>query len=535
MPTRLLLEGSDIQQLLAQVREAHGATAKIVSADRVRPTGLMGLFGRQRYELTVEVADDAAGPAASQPPPGPAASHSPPGPAASHFQAGLPASHFQAGLPAATIAYQGALAAAGTAGIPGGVPAPPPPAAGVHARDGQGPADALIALVEEEERQQFGYAGRHETTVSDPPIDPAANRTPRPDRATDGPAEVRADRAVDPVVGMAADPPTPSAPTAGGGEQATAGALAFADVLSGLGIPGWPSDHQVPDSPVDPFAVPPPHRATARTPQPEPAVNPQPRAAAATDAQPRAAAATDAQPPPADDAPVVIPRYQPARLPADTPLTTILAALGLPPELCDRVTGFDSYRAIVAVVELLPAPPAVPSGGGDVLMIVGELAGAMATAHTVAERLGLPPTDTLLAAGSFAGTGTPTERRLTGRTHAVGQVAELRTDATAPIIIVVDAPADGTGTVLARSIVDGVDATAVWAVVDATRKTADSARLLAGIGRVDAIAVHGWAATAEPAAVLRLGLPVVLLDGDTPTPHRWAAQLCQRLEGVVAR
>jgi riboflavin biosynthesis pyrimidine reductase len=116
---------------------------------------------------------------------------------------------------------------------------------------------------------------------------------------------------------------------------------------------------------------------------------------------------------------------------------------------------------------------------------------------------------------------------------AVRRIAELRDRADAPVIVVIDAPADGSGTELARSIIDGVDPTAVWAVVDATRKTADSARLLADIGRVDAIAVCSGAATADPATVLQLGVPVALLDGRVPTPQMWAELLCRRLEEVM--
>ncbi|WP_238016267.1 hypothetical protein KZZ52_53470 [Dactylosporangium sp. AC04546] len=62
MPTRLLLEGRDLEELLAQVRAEHGTDAVIVSAEKVR-TG--GLFGAHKYELTVEVPD--AGATASSP------------------------------------------------------------------------------------------------------------------------------------------------------------------------------------------------------------------------------------------------------------------------------------------------------------------------------------------------------------------------------------------------------------------------------------------------------------------------------------
>jgi hypothetical protein len=61
VPTRLLLEGRDLEELLAQVRDEHGADARIVSAEKVRTGGFAGLFSQQKYELTVELGDTPAG------------------------------------------------------------------------------------------------------------------------------------------------------------------------------------------------------------------------------------------------------------------------------------------------------------------------------------------------------------------------------------------------------------------------------------------------------------------------------------------
>ncbi|GGM27338.1 hypothetical protein ACFFX1_12115 [Dactylosporangium sucinum] len=65
MPTRLLLEGRDLEELLAQVRAEHGPDAVIVSAEKVR-TG--GLFGAHKFELTVEVPDGASAGTTESPP-----------------------------------------------------------------------------------------------------------------------------------------------------------------------------------------------------------------------------------------------------------------------------------------------------------------------------------------------------------------------------------------------------------------------------------------------------------------------------------
>ncbi|PPK94532.1 hypothetical protein CLV92_10734 [Kineococcus xinjiangensis] len=55
MSTHLLLEGSDLDALLAQAREEHGEGARIVRAERVRSGGVGGFFAKEHYQVTVEV------------------------------------------------------------------------------------------------------------------------------------------------------------------------------------------------------------------------------------------------------------------------------------------------------------------------------------------------------------------------------------------------------------------------------------------------------------------------------------------------
>lgn len=57
MPTRLLLEGADLAELMVHVRAEFGPTARIVRAERVRTGGVAGFFARERYELTIDVPD----------------------------------------------------------------------------------------------------------------------------------------------------------------------------------------------------------------------------------------------------------------------------------------------------------------------------------------------------------------------------------------------------------------------------------------------------------------------------------------------
>jgi hypothetical protein len=57
MPQRLLLEGSDIDELLQRVQAEHGPQATIVHAEQKLVGGVAGFFARRRYELSVQVDD----------------------------------------------------------------------------------------------------------------------------------------------------------------------------------------------------------------------------------------------------------------------------------------------------------------------------------------------------------------------------------------------------------------------------------------------------------------------------------------------
>jgi hypothetical protein len=112
--------------------------------------------------------------------------------------------------------------------------------------------------------------------------------------------------------------------------------------------------------------------------------------------------------------------------------------------------------------------------------------------------------------------------------EAAARAEKLQTSESA-WIIVLDAPVGGTDPIWVREMCEAIGATAVWALVDATRKTPDTARHLRTLGDVEALVVHGVELTADPGTVLGLDLPVVSLDGKPATPHAWAALLCARI------
>ncbi|WP_298988674.1 hypothetical protein [uncultured Pseudokineococcus sp.] len=57
--TTVVLAGDGMEELLARVASEHGEGARVVRAERVRVGGVAGFFARQRFELVVEVDDDA--------------------------------------------------------------------------------------------------------------------------------------------------------------------------------------------------------------------------------------------------------------------------------------------------------------------------------------------------------------------------------------------------------------------------------------------------------------------------------------------
>jgi hypothetical protein len=81
----------------------------------------------------------------------------------------------------------------------------------------------------------------------------------------------------------------------------------------------------------------------------------------------------------------------------------------------------------------------------------------------------------------------------------------------------------------ARGVVDALEPTLTWGVVDATRKPEDVAAWAERVGAVDAIALENVRATVSPASILHLGIPIARLDGRRATPERWAQVLVERL------
>lgn len=527
MPTRVLLEGPEIEPLLAKVREQYGPGARIISAQKVRVGGVGGFFARERYELSVEVPDD---PPTALPSPSQAAERSPD-------------------------------------------------------RESSSPRSLndLLTMAEEAEHKLATVGSSEATNRVSPPQTPTATSTTPGSPGTSFSAATTAAR---PTV---ATPSAPSASPSSAGAPASASPRPVASPWASLGSTRTPSTSATPatSSASAPTAPTPPSAATASgasaaTPwtPPRPTPTGLPRGFSLIDPSTLATATPTRSSTPTAESATPEPARQPTPAPSTSsstarsfgqvmaevggvstslavrsqethavaesprhaatessgtrvaapsaPVATRLIDLGVPRPLANRVTGTDVFGEVLAALRTMPPPPRPPRGAGEVLVIAGEMTYAMPIAQTVARSLHLDPNRILLAGPSIAGTGLPASRRISGPAEAERRARHLhRSDV--PHVVVVDAPVTAGDDGWVRSIADALDATALWAAVDATRKLADTARHLSTMGRVDALAVYAAAVCSDPAGVLALNVPVALLDGRPATPAAWAALLAERL------
>ncbi|MFC7528120.1 hypothetical protein [Actinoplanes sp. GCM10030250] len=302
-------------------------------------------------------------------------------------------------------------------------------------------------------------------------------------------------------------------------------------------------DPRVPATPIRPTGSPVARTAHAAPPPPlrlsEPAPAP-PRAPTAFSPPARSAAEVygleDPAPiSPAAPAPAPVAVTPVRAAPAGTELDPVqrnLISVGMPEPMARKITGGDTYAGVLSVLAARPAAPGIPDGPGEILVLAGEVHTAVPIAKQLLEQIHVDQTHLLLAAPSTAGTGLHSSRLISSRGAAESRAEKLQ-GSEHPWIVVIDAPVGGTDPFWVNDMSDALGATALWAVVDATRKTADTARHLRNLGEVEALVVHSVELTADPASVLGLEVPIFSLDGRPATPHAWAAMLCARIAAEV--
>lgn len=208
-----------------------------------------------------------------------------------------------------------------------------------------------------------------------------------------------------------------------------------------------------------------------------------------------------------------------------------LARIGLPTNVAARLStvSADPTIELLHLMEQVTRPDPLPSTSGAVIAIVGKRAEALEVCDQFAEQLGINPEEVLVAAATFRGGSIAQERRITTIELAQEQRRSWRRRPR-PTIVAVEASLGRSRTGWATHVLDALEPTMVWGVVEASRKVEDIRDWAARLGGLDALAVTGLDDTVSPATVLGAGVPVGLLDGHEATASRWTAVLAEHLE-----
>lgn len=487
MPTHLLLEGADIESVLAELRDSHGPDAKIVQAELVRSGGIAGFFAKRRYEVTVEVddaqpvidpaAERAAAAMAAMPmaaePMAPMVPMVPmvPAPLVPMAPAGSVDFGIDALLSAAESGDQAMIGqavlsapAAGTAAV-----AEEPTAPGWHrpvSTEGNAFSDVLDSLTQSLAEQQRD---------PEPAFEPfAAYPLPRPRIAEDTqPAETVTEVTEVTDIAEFADE-----------DVAEVGAEVVEEVDPvDLTDPFGVLDS---GSTIRPFAPP----------IPAPLVR-------------------------------VAPDFGPVR--------EQLADLGLSPRLLEQVASAEPLLALWDVVGTLPAPRAPqlrPSAtrGGALVVVVGAWTVARSAVEVLMADLGIGA-DAMFTVGA-SGADLPATRTVRSHAAAIDLVRSSRQEHDASLLLV----DPGAGMHSAARVAELVATLEAQYVVVAGDAGADLGVCLtaldaldgAGVA-VDAIALDGVTRADQPAAILEVPIAVGWVDGRPATPGSWIGLLMDTL------
>jgi hypothetical protein len=251
---------------------------------------------------------------------------------------------------------------------------------------------------------------------------------------------------------------------------------------------------------------------------PPPAPAPAPAPAAQAPAQPAPAPAAVAAP--------VAPAPTPTPTPTPTPMPGAdrrLLALGLPPELVPSAAASNDVRtAIVQRLAQLPPPPMIPRSAGVLVAVVGIGTAPIALARRLADEMDIDPEHIVLATPEPV-----SELSHPDEADAFRRSCRRRNE---PTVIACSIGAGRAQLGWAHRMLDRLEPTITWAVVEASCKPEDIGHRVSLLGGADVIALTGIADTVSPAAVLQLGIPVGRLGATPATPAAWADLLMDRLE-----
>ena len=201
-----------------------------------------------------------------------------------------------------------------------------------------------------------------------------------------------------------------------------------------------------------------------------------------------------------------------------------LAAAGLAEDYLPD--PFFSQPALALPLRLgtLPAPSPVPSRPGDVLVVVGDVHESVKIAEQVARRI--DEEEAVIVVSHRRLCPAPAHLRARSPLEAGTMVLNRRLAGLVSVVVLDSLCREG----FVPSTVAGLRPDATWAVVPASWDERRTRRLEALVGRIDAVAIHGFLATDRPAGLIGRNWPVAYLDGWEANPLSIAARLVEAVK-----
>ncbi|MGQ0825076.1 MAG: hypothetical protein ACT4OX_08635 [Actinomycetota bacterium] len=208
-----------------------------------------------------------------------------------------------------------------------------------------------------------------------------------------------------------------------------------------------------------------------------------------------------------------------------------LARLGLPARLIPRgTTPKQMQGALIESLSRLPVSPLLPDAPGVVVAVVGHGVQPVLLARELADELDIDPDRVVLATREPLGEGIPAWLQVCDAATAEERRRSWRRRPY-PTLVACSVPPGRHQLEWARDILDHLEPTCTWAIVDAGWKCEDVQHWAEVLGGLDVLALNQLDETTSPAAVLDLGIPVGRIEGRPATPVAWAEALCSRLVG----
>ncbi len=207
----------------------------------------------------------------------------------------------------------------------------------------------------------------------------------------------------------------------------------------------------------------------------------------------------------------------------------VLSRLGVPARYIPRgVSGTQLRGALIESLAGLPVSAPLPEANGVVIAVIGVGAQPVVLARMLATERGLDPDNLVLATARELGEGIPSWLQICDPATAEERRRSWRRR-DHETLVAVSVPSVTHGHEWAREMLDHLEPTQTWGIVNAAWKVEDAQAWSDRLGGFDVLAVDHLAETVSPAAPIALDIPIGRLDGRPASALAWAEVLCERM------